>query len=126
MDYLQQSFSVKFEYRIYFTESLFEPGNPLFHQFLEKGLMTGVRQKIFFVIDQNLSDVHPQLLATITQYMEAHPAVQLAGMLLIPGGEACKNDPALVDEILQTVDKAGIDRHSYLAAIGGGAVLDLA
>lgn len=126
MDYLQQSFSVKFEYRIYFTESLFQSGNPLFNQFLEKGLMPGVRQKIFFVIDQNVSHAHPQLLTAITAYMEAHPAVQLAGMLLIPGGEACKNEPSFVNEILQAVDTAGIDRHSYLAAIGGGAVLDLA
>jgi len=125
MDHLQQSFSVKFEYRIYFTENLFQPGNTLFHQFLEKGLLSGVRQKIFFVIDQNVSNAHPPLLESITKYMEAYPAVQLAGILLIPGGEACKNDPSLVDQILQAVDKAGIDRHSYLAAIGGGAVLDL-
>ena len=126
MDYLQQSFSVKFEYRIYFTESLFQSGNPLFNQFLEKGLMPGVRQKIFFVIDQNVSDAHPRLLTAITAYMEVHPAVQLAGTLLIPGGETCKNEPSFVNEILQAVDAAGIDRHSYLAAIGGGAVLDLA
>jgi 3-dehydroquinate synthase len=46
-------------------------------------------------------------------------------MLVIPGGEACKNDPALFERLVEAVNQHGIDRHSYIAAIGGGAVLDL-
>jgi 3-dehydroquinate synthase len=45
--------------------------------------------------------------------------------LLVPGGEAAKNDPKLLDQIHQLIETAGICRHSYLLGIGGGAVLDL-
>ncbi len=44
---------------------------------------------------------------------------------IIPGGEGAKNDPALVDQLIEAVDRYGIDRHSYVIAIGGGSVLDL-
>ena len=43
----------------------------------------------------------------------------------MPGGEGCKNDPALLDELQRSLVAYGIDRHSYAIAIGGGAVLDL-
>ena len=41
-----------------------------------------------------------------------------------PGGEAIKNQPGPVDEIRAAIDLHGVDRHSYVVAIGGGAVLD--
>ncbi|MGH2622348.1 MAG: 3-dehydroquinate synthase, partial [Sphingobacterium sp.] len=43
----------------------------------------------------------------------------------ITGGEYCKNSPASLDAIIQAVDNYGVDRHSYIVGIGGGAVLDL-
>jgi 3-dehydroquinate synthase len=138
MDYLEQSFSVKFEYKVYFTSGLFEPGNILLDEFLKKGAVPGIHQKIFFVIDQGVADAHPGLPEKITAWfrhqadrlpsstLALHP-VELAGaFLLIPGGESSKNDPSLLERILQAVDRLSIDRHSYLAVIGGGAVLDLA
>ncbi|WP_197734072.1 hypothetical protein [Sphingobacterium daejeonense] len=30
-----------------------------------------------------------------------------------------------MDNIIQAVDQYGIDRHSYIVGIGGGAILDL-
>jgi 3-dehydroquinate synthase len=42
------------------------------------------------------------------------------------GGEACKNDWSLVEKLWAAINDAGIDRHSYVIAIGGGALLDLA
>jgi 3-dehydroquinate synthase len=46
-------------------------------------------------------------------------------MLVVPGGEPAKNDPELVNNILEAIEAHGIDRHSYVMAIGGGAVLDM-
>ena len=43
----------------------------------------------------------------------------------VPGGEAVKNDPQLVERLQRRLLELGIDRHSYVVAIGGGAVLDL-
>jgi len=44
---------------------------------------------------------------------------------VVPGGEAAKNNPQLLEEIHQLIDAQSICRHSYIIAVGGGAVLDL-
>jgi 3-dehydroquinate synthase len=43
----------------------------------------------------------------------------------VPGGEAVKNDLIHTLALLQRVNEDGIDRQSFIAAIGGGAVLDM-
>ena len=126
-DFLQQSFSVSFEYKVHFTTDLFSASNPLLNAFFAERKQPGIQQKVFFVIDAGVTKNHPGLHQKIEQYFLAHPATQLAGKpLIVVGGEAAKNDPTLLDQIIQAVDEERIDRHSYLAAIGGGAVLDLA
>jgi 3-dehydroquinate synthase len=125
MNYLEQSFSVKFDYKIYFTSSLFDTNNDTLAGFFKQKPSESLR-KIFFVIDQGVADTHPALLSDITQYFNAYPDVQLIKeIMIIPGGETAKNDTILFDKIVEAVNKFGIDRHSYIAAIGGGAILDL-
>lgn len=125
MSFLEQSFSVKFEYKIHFTKSLFDIDNPTLTDFF-KGNPTDVLRKIFFVLDQGVADAHPDLVPRIKAYFKQQQEVQLIQeILVIPGGEASKNDTSLFDSLVEAVDHYGIDRHSYIAAIGGGAVLDL-
>jgi 3-dehydroquinate synthase len=53
--------------------------------------------------------------------------VKLAGPpLVIEGGERAKNSPLQVAEIHSQIDRHHLDRHSYLIAVGGGALLDVA
>ncbi len=125
MNYLQQSFSVKFEYKIFFTSSLFDLQNTTLADFFTEKPSLSLR-KIFFVIDQGVADTQPDLLTEIKKYFEEHNVIQfIPEVMVIPGGEAAKNDTNLFDAIVEAVNKFGIDRHSYIAAIGGGAVLDL-
>jgi len=125
MSYLEQSFSVKFEYKIYFTASLFETGNPILSNFFKEKPSEALR-KIFFVLDKGVADAHPELAPSIKAYFEHNKDVQLIkDIMIVPGGEASKNDTALFDQLVEAVNVYGIDRHSYIAAIGGGAVLDL-
>lgn len=125
MSYLEQSFSVKFEYKIFFTTSLFDPANTTFADFLKIKSSEALR-KLFFVVDQGVADAHPGLTQAIKAYFEMHTEVQLIPtFLIVSGGEASKNDISLFDQIVEAVNSYGIDRHSYIAAIGGGAVLDL-
>ncbi len=42
------------------------------------------------------------------------------------GGERAKNSTTLVSEIYSQLHRHHIDRHSYLVAVGGGALLDVA
>ena len=66
--------------------------------------------------------------AQIAAYAQHYSAdMQLvAPHMIVPGGEQVKNRPEVVDEILLATERYGIDRHSYLWIIGGGAVLDMA
>ena len=126
MDYIQQRFSVPFEYRVYFTSHLFQQQNPVFRQFLQTDISDNIK-KIFFVIDSGVAAHHPTLMDDIRQYFEGNSEVILIDdILIVPGGEACKNTEVYVNEIIAAVDEHSIDRHSYVAAIGGGAVLDMA
>lgn len=125
MNYLEQSFSVKFEYKIFFTSSLFDTNNNTLADFFKQNPSESLR-KIFFVVDQGVSDTHPNLQDDIKNYFAVHQNIQLISeVMVIPGGETAKNDVKYLDLIVEAVSKFGIDRHSYVAAIGGGAVLDL-
>ncbi|RYD88737.1 MAG: 3-dehydroquinate synthase, partial [Sphingobacteriales bacterium] len=76
MEHLHQSFTVKFEYNVYFTSGIFNSANTLFSNFLNTA-STGAQRKILFVIDQGVIDAHPGLTAQIKQYFAATNAVQL-------------------------------------------------
>lgn len=126
MNHLQQSFSVRFTYPVFFTERLFALGNPLLSDFLVRQATDGPRRKLLFVLDSGVVDTHPDLPTDVKTYFSGQSAIDLVPeLLLIPGGEGAKNDPALVEKIVDAVDRHGIDRHSYVVAIGGGSVLDL-
>ena len=64
----------------------------------------------------------------VEEYCDAHSgALKLAGpVLTIPGGEQAKNDSKIVARVLEAIHGASLCRHSYVIAIGGGAVLDVA
>jgi len=127
MDYLQQSFSVQFEYPVYFTKALFDLSNPVLYHFLNSRAEEGTTQKILFVIDQGVADKHPFLVQNITAYFKQYTIVQLVDeMVMVAGGEEVKNNITYFNRIVEAINLHGIDRHSYLAAIGGGSVLDVA
>ncbi|PMD95619.1 3-dehydroquinate synthase [Siphonobacter sp. BAB-5405] len=126
METIQQRFSVTFSYPVIFTQQLFDPQNTKLRDFLSQYGERDFRKKIFFCIDSGVLAAHPTLQSQITHYFESVPTLSLVPeWLIIPGGEAAKNAPALFDQIVEAVDQYGIDRHSFVAAIGGGAVLDL-
>lgn len=126
MSYLQQSFSVKFEYNVYFTTALFNRTNPLFSDFLDKYGSSAAERKILFVVDRGVYNGHPHLLHQIREYFEEYSTVRLVPKILImPGGEVVKNDLTYFKQVLNGINTEGIDRHSFIAAIGGGALLDL-
>jgi 3-dehydroquinate synthase len=126
MNYLQQSFSVRFEYKVFFTTHLFRQNNSLFHDFL-RSQKSDTNKKLLFVLDEGVVQHHPQLQQEIRDYFDSEESFSLVPeMLVLPGGEAAKNDPNLFLQIVEAVNAYGIDRHSYLVAIGGGSILDLA
>jgi 3-dehydroquinate synthase len=63
----------------------------------------------------------------IENYFTAHAdALKLVcPPLIVEGGERAKNSDFHVTEIHSQIDRYHIDRHSYVIAVGGGALLDM-
>ncbi|MDJ0898459.1 MAG: 3-dehydroquinate synthase [Xenococcus sp. MO_188.B8] len=123
---LNQNIAVRFNYDVHFTRGLWETNNPLLSDVIGKN-NNGVKSSIV-VVDSGLLAYHPQLITKINDY--AHhfaDKIKLATEpIIIPGGEAAKNDPSLVDKIHRIIEQVGLCRHSYVLAMGGGAVIDMA
>lgn len=118
-----QRFSVPFQYPVAFSRGLFEPENLLFRQVVVRD-EPEKRHRCFFVVDEGLAG--PELDAKIEAYFDAHSenVVLIDQPMVVPGGEIVKKDLAHVERIQSAVHTHAIDRHSYVVAIGGGAVLD--
>lgn len=126
MRIIEQVFQVRFQYPVVFTRDLFHSENEALAQIIDNNT-TSERSKALIVLDEGMLVHHPELESQIHAYFQNLKRVDLAGKLMIlPGGEAVKNNPAWVEELLVATDRYKIDRHSYLIAIGGGALLDMA
>lgn len=124
MQPLHQTVQVTYRYSVYFTEQLFARNNTLLRDVLS---MDFVPKKILCVVDQGVWQHHPDLLDTIQAYFRAHYTSMrlVCPPLIFQGGEDAKNDLANVAAVQEAIHLHGICRHSYVMAIGGGAVLDM-
>lgn len=125
MNYLEQQFQVSYSYNVYFTEYLFDQKNNLFANHIEERLSENA-VRLLFICDRGVVDAHPGLISQIESYIKTRPQLVLSNIMIVTGGEVCKNDPNLVTDILKSAHDHNIDRHSYIVGLGGGAVLDLA
>ncbi|BAZ31284.1 3-dehydroquinate synthase [Cylindrospermum sp. NIES-4074] len=123
---ISQSVSVSFNYQIHFTKNLFDLKNPLLAQVITADEETKPK-KVLAVVDAGLLQFNPELVWQLAAYSKFYAEILTLAVepMIIPGGEAAKNDRLLVEKIHQQIHAAGLCRHSYLLAIGGGAVLDL-
>lgn len=126
MQQIQQSFSVNYSYGVFFTQHLFALTNPYLRDFLTSQAAPGYTKKLLVIADEGVISKHPGLQEQIGTYCAIISGYQLAApVVIIPGGESVKNDEDLFYKLVDTIDQYGIDRHSFVLAIGGGAVLDL-
>ena len=120
-----QRFAVAFEYPVYFTERLFDPANPALVEALGR-LEPERRHRCLVFLDGGLLESRPQLGQQIVDYAGAHAGrMQLVcPPLPVPGGERIKSELFFVEQMQQRFHEHNVDRHSFVIAIGGGAVLD--
>ena len=118
-----QKFSVPYQFPVAFVRGLFNPRKPLLAETITAGENTK-RHRCYFIIDEGLDGA--ALTTAIKEYFGAYQdqLELIADPMFVPGGEIVKKDLAYIERMLSTIHSHGIDRHSYVIAIGGGAVLD--
>ncbi|WP_227370820.1 3-dehydroquinate synthase [Halomonas sp. M20] len=120
-----QRFSVPFEYPVAFTHGLFRQQNPLLVEMLS--LHKEEKQhRCLIYIDDGVATAQPDLVERIQNYFKAHASRMklVEPPQVVPGGEQIKICPSQVIAAQKAIHRLGVDRHSYVIAIGGGAVLD--
>ena len=122
----EQRFTIAYEYPGVFTTDVFALANPVLAQILAR-LEPGRRHKLAVLIDDGLRAAHGGLPLRIADYATAHAQTidLVAKPEFVRGGEGCKNDPALLEALQRRLVELGLDRHAFVAAVGGGAFLDL-
>jgi 3-dehydroquinate synthase len=121
---IQREIKVGWPLRVLFTENVFATDNLT----LRDALAGPEPRKVLVVIEEALAHSRPSIEKEIEAYFLTH-ARQLRLVrepLPVVGGEQSKNSIPLVTEILSHIDRHHIDRHSYVIAVGGGALLDVA
>jgi 3-dehydroquinate synthase len=127
MDVIRQRVHVEFEYPVYFSTGILNPSNLLLRDLVARSA-DETPSRLIVVLDDGVRRHHHGLIEQIDEYCLRHRTVLnlAAPVVVVPGGEAVKNDPSHVDRIHHVINEAGLCRHSYVVAIGGGAVLDAA
>ena len=120
-----QRFTVTYEYPVHFTEGLFDPANPVLADVVAR-LEPERQHRCLAFIDDGLLNERPTLADEIAAYVRHHAArmALVAPVIAVPGGERVKNELFFVEQMQRQVAEHGIDRHAYVIAIGGGAMLD--
>ena len=116
-------FAVPFRHRLLFTDDVLGTDAPALLDVLEPA---GERVRAMFVVDDGVARGNPGLVEKIHDLARRHAdRVEMCGRIRrVVGGEACKNDPDVVDDLLRAINNENLDRRNYVVVIGGGAVLD--
>jgi len=120
---IEQTFAVRYRYGVYMTQDAFAPANDTLAQVLSGN---AGRARVLFVLDGGLALAQPTLAGAIEGYAQAHALACADPIVTIEGGEAAKNDAGALDRLHRAIEQARLCRHSYVVAVGGGAVLDVA
>ena len=120
-----QKFEVPYEFPVVFTENIFDVNN---HDFLNviNRLEKNKRHKLIIFVDDGIEHINKTLITKIKEYINYYSENLnlVTDPISIPGGEKIKSELYFVEEMMSKLNQHHIDRHSYVVAIGGGAVLD--
>jgi 3-dehydroquinate synthase len=120
-----QQITVGWSFPVVFTHAVFDVANPVLAETLNR-LGENRRHRAMIFIDSHVASVLPALATQAEAYFAAH-AQHLAlveAPLIVPGGEAIKNDFTLVERFMRQMLGAHLDRQSFVIIVGGGAVMD--
>jgi 3-dehydroquinate synthase len=123
--HISASVRLEWQHRLYTTKGVFRRDNvTLLHAL---GDAHARKPRVLVFLDENLLQASPGLSAEIVSWADHHrEAIDLTvAPLAVPGGETGKNDPRTFEMLLEAIRDAKLCRHSFIVAIGGGAMLDV-
>lgn len=122
---VRQQITVSWDFPVVFTHRLFSPANTVLLGALDR-LCEGRRHRVMVFIDSHVSSRNSRLVEEVISYFDAHQGqVELVDVpRIVPGGEAIKNDFSYIEGLIRLMLEKRMDRHAYVIAVGGGAVLD--
>lgn len=124
--HIKQSFVVDYKYDLYFTNGLFLRNNPLFKDIVA-GYGNRFPIKLLFVLDSGVAGCFADLIRNIELYCKHHNTLlSYTACIVVPGGEEAKKDYESASKVVKAINDHHICRHSFVIAIGGGAVIDMA
>ena len=121
----QAQFNVTYQYPVAFTSDAFNPANRVLVDLLCT-LEPDKQHRVLLLVDDGVVNGTPSLATQWLGYVAHHSAsiMSPSDPIIVPGGEQAKNDFQLQESLSQAIEDHGIDRHSFVVAIGGGAMLD--
>ncbi len=127
MSKIERQIKVNYRHQIHFTEDVFSQTNPLLKDLMIDDLFPAGARKALVLIDGGVQSVKCDLDKKITGYFHhySESLKLVCAPIRVDGGEFCKNDWGLIENILESINTHHIDRHSYIIAVGGGAILDM-
>ncbi|MCE2861701.1 MAG: hypothetical protein RIR76_617 [Verrucomicrobiota bacterium] len=126
-DTLSFPITLRYDHRAVFTRDVFAPANETLARLLTPR-EPGGRARALVIWDAGLERSMPGFAEKIRAWFAARSGqVSLeAPPVCVPGGEAVKNDFSQLQRVWAEINAAKLCRHSFVIAIGGGAVLDMA
>lgn len=123
---IEQQFQVRYHYPVVFTADVADPANPALRDVLRRGTAGSEPVRLVVVIDGGVAAAFPSLGERLAAYLRHHLADALLAdePVIVPGGEALKSNRPAVEALIRRFADARLDRHGFVLAIGGGAVLD--
>jgi 3-dehydroquinate synthase len=120
-----QRVQITLEYPVVFTRDGFDAANPVLADVVSRREPER-RHRVVAIADRNVVAARPALADELAAYAARHAArIELVAPIeIIPGGESAKTT-TVVEGLWRKLAALRIDRHSYVIAIGGGAVLDV-
>ncbi len=128
MERIANNFSVRFDYDVVFGDDVFGADSCVFREALSRLLGGMSATRTLWVFDKGLVAAQPDLVERVRGWCERNcDQLTMAGQpLVVPGGEAAKNDFEVTLKVIRAIRAAHLCRQSLVCIVGGGALLDAA
>jgi len=121
---IHDDFDVCFTHRLMFVRDVLASDNPMIEELFASASNDEPRPGMIVAVDAGFAAANPGIHDAIRTRFDRDHLPEVREILEVPGGEAAKNDPVVIDRMLEAIERHRIDRRSCVAVFGGGAVID--